>query len=425
MEKLLLLGTCFGSVEFVEYAKKQGIYTIVTDNREPEKSKSKLVSDEYWMISTANLDELEKKCKEEEITAVFAGHNEFNLEMAMQLAKRLKLPWYCSEESWHYARNKADFKRVCRDVGVPVAEDYHLTDALTEEELSRVRFPVVVKPVDQCGNYGMSYCYNKEELKKAYRYARSVSDNETVIVERMLHGQEYYATYVMAEGEIRMLYMTAMNAQPGMPNNLYSIITTGTDQISHYMKEFNPAIIKAFKKIGCREGLAWVEVILDEDDQFYALEMAYRFGGDMIYGAVKDVVGFDAMKWMLDCVTGVKHSVEELPEQQSKAFKECVVSYEFFSNCKSTIIEIDGLEQLQQLPDVTVDFMRRPGDSVERHQIMGEITLKAENCMEMCGLIRKVNDTLKVKNENGENMAVYYTDYKGLMEMYKRGLAET
>lgn len=60
MKKLLMLGTSKGSCEMIEYAKSQGIYTIVTDPRSPEESCAKLISDEYWMIDTSHIDELEK-----------------------------------------------------------------------------------------------------------------------------------------------------------------------------------------------------------------------------------------------------------------------------------------------------------------------------------------------------------------------------
>ncbi len=175
MEKLLMLGTSLGSKNIVEYAKSQGIYTIVTDYLPPDVSTAKLVSDEYWMINTGDLDILEAKCREEGVTCIMCGVSEFNLEMTMELCKRLGLQSYCTPEAWHYSRDKADFKALCREVGAPIADDYYLSDDLTDDELSKVKFPVVVKPVDLSGNRGITYCYNKDELVQAYRYAQSLS----------------------------------------------------------------------------------------------------------------------------------------------------------------------------------------------------------------------------------------------------------
>ena len=80
-----------------------------------------MVSDEFWMINTSDLDTLEAKCKEEGITAVICGISEFNLEMTMALCKRLGLLTYYTPEAWHYSRDKADIKELCKKLGVPLA----------------------------------------------------------------------------------------------------------------------------------------------------------------------------------------------------------------------------------------------------------------------------------------------------------------
>ena len=54
-----MLGTSYGTLLMLEYAKSQGVHTIVTDYLEPAHSPGKQVANEYWMISTGELDELE------------------------------------------------------------------------------------------------------------------------------------------------------------------------------------------------------------------------------------------------------------------------------------------------------------------------------------------------------------------------------
>lgn len=161
MKKLLMLGTSMMSCEMVRYAQSKGIYTIVTDYLSPEKSIAKQISDEYWMINTSELDVLEQKCREEGVTAVICGISEFNLEMCMELCKRLGFPCYCTPEAWRYSRDKELFKNLCKELGAPVATDYELTDALTDEELDKIVLPVVVKPVDMSGNRGVTYCHTR------------------------------------------------------------------------------------------------------------------------------------------------------------------------------------------------------------------------------------------------------------------------
>ena len=59
-EKLLILGSDYGSLELVKRAQKRGIYVIASDTM--EESPTKKAADEFWMISTTDTDALEKKC---------------------------------------------------------------------------------------------------------------------------------------------------------------------------------------------------------------------------------------------------------------------------------------------------------------------------------------------------------------------------
>ena len=123
MKKLLMLGTSYGTGLMLDYAKSQGVHTIVTDYLEPEHSPGKLIADEYWMINTGDLDALEAKCRAENVNAVVCGISEFNLEMCMALCKRLGLPCYCTPEAWHYSRDKVDYKKLATSLGAPLATD--------------------------------------------------------------------------------------------------------------------------------------------------------------------------------------------------------------------------------------------------------------------------------------------------------------
>lgn len=423
MKKLLMLGTSYGSMGMLRYAKEKGIYTIVTDYLEPEHSVGKLVSDEYWMLNTGDLDALEKKCREEGVNGVICGVSEFNLEMCMALCKRLGLQCYCTPEAWHYSRDKSDFKALCRDLGAPLPTDYYLSEALNEEELDSVQFPVVVKPVDLSCNRGISYCYNRQELIEAYRFARSVSKSSKIVVERMLKGEEWYGFYAMAQGEVSLLSLCAMYAQPGEPKFCYSITSTISNNVERYTSEINPYIEKALKAVGCREGIGWVQVMLDEDGHFYIIEMGYRLDGDMMYIPIKSILGFDSTAWLVDYAMGETNEAKRLPPSQSKAFRRCGSSYMLWTRKGGTIASIEGLDEIAAIPGVVVDSLARVGDEIAAYQPLGDILFDTDDCESTCRFIEKVNDTVRIKNTDGEDVLIYYNDFEYLKKEYAEGLA--
>lgn len=421
---MLMLGSSYASAEMVNYAKSLGVYTIVTDYLEPNKSKAKLVSDEYWMINTADIDVLEKKCREVGVDAVICGASEFNIEKTMELCKRLNLPSYCTPEAWHYSRDKDDFKKLCIEIGAPVAKDFYLTKEFNRQDLDKVSYPVVVKPVDLSGNRGINYCYNESELIKNYKYALSVSKSEKIIVEKMLHGKEWYAYYVLAEGEIKLLALNAMYAQPGELSNLYSLTTSISDEVKRFNQEINEKIIDVLKKVGCKEGIAWVQVMLDDDNHFYIIEMGYRLPGDMPFIFYNELFNFDSIKWLVDYSLGKKHSVSELPPAQTSSIVKCGISYSLWTKNDGIIKSISGLDGLQKTGKYKFFSPFNIGDSYGFHRSIGVLTFSADGIDEILEMLQKVNDSLIIKNEKNEDVFIKYTNFDFLRKVYKKGLAE-
>lgn len=422
MDKLLMLGTSSLSVEIVNLAKARGIYTITTDYLEPNASTAKLISDEYWMISTGDIDALEKKCREEGITAILTGVSEFNIEIMMELCSRLDLPCYCTPKSWNTVQRKHNFKRLCRECGVPVPTDYYLSDPPTEKELAGITFPVVVKPVDGGGNKGISFCYNKEELIAGCACARSISSDKTVIVEQMLQGREYTVHYAMVDGEVSLLSMVATFSQPGAPTKCYSLMTSAADKLQCYVNNVEPQVKLMLKAAGCSEGICWVQLFLDKDDQFYAIEMGYRLSGSMINLSFRDVYGFDSLAWLLDIAVGKKHTVMDLPVSLKRNSAQCACAYIIWSNSDGAVDHFTGIGKITQLPNVYVRKIAKEGNYFRQHQYLLVIVFVADDYSHMKKMIEQINDAVKVIDQNGNNAAIYFDDFDTVRAITEAGL---
>ena len=422
-EKLLILGSDYGTIDIVKEAKRMGLYVIVSDLMTT--SPTKEAADEAWLISTTDIDLLEQRCKEEDIRAVLTGASDFNIARSRELCKRLGLPIYCqSDRAWEVATNKRAFKDLCKKVGAPVAKDYILSENVTAEELAAIEYPVVCKPVDKSGNRGMSYCANESELLEAYRYARSVSDNPTIIVERELHGSEFAVNYILADGEINLLFFSSEHNQPGELDNLYSVIITTSQHLKQYLEEVNDKVIEVFKAAGCRDGVAWVESMLDRDGHFYLLEMGYRFGGETVNIPYEKVCGFNSIRWMIEHAIGIQHTEKDLPVKLTDAYRACAATYMLFATHDGVIGKIEGLEAVEALSNVQVDIPKRAGGSVRYHATMGIIHIHAKDIEEMCDTIAKVNALLKITDTAEKDMFIYYDDYETLRQEYYAGIQE-
>ncbi len=413
MKKLLVMGSNFGAVGIVKRAKERGIFTIVTDYYDVSRSNAKLYCDECWNISTTETEKLAQKCREEHVDAVTCGVSEFTSEMTFKLCDALGLPKYCSWESWSYARNKRKFKDLCKKNGVPVAQDYLITDPEDTTQTDCVQYPVVVKPIDCGGNSGVSFCNNLNELKTAFQKAREVSDHkETIICERKLEGREYAAAYALAEGEASLIDFFAMNSEEGAPTNCYSLDVTRTGLLHNYLDQIDEGIKKVFKDAGFREGFVWIEVMTDQNNNMYVLETGYRFPGGMIAYSFAEACGFNAIDWYLDCFLGIKHRKEDLPKPQKEEYSRYGISYLIWNREGGIIKDVLGLEEIaERYPSVLIDFIRKPGYELHPFSLMGEILFTTDNREQTIELLSYVNDHLQVINEEGNNVVIYYTGF--------------
>ena len=57
-----------------------------------------------------------------------------------------------------YIKNKS------REFGIPVVDEYAVSDPPKPDELAVIQYPVVIKPVDGTGNKGLSICNIEKEL---------------------------------------------------------------------------------------------------------------------------------------------------------------------------------------------------------------------------------------------------------------------
>ena len=331
MRKLLLLGTSLASVEIVQTAREMGCYTIVTDNLPPEYSIAKKEADEYWMISTTDLDQLENKCREEHIDAIFAGVSEFNLDRVKELTERLGLPCYIEDSAWKYARDKSAFKAKCREIGVPVAEEYVVSNPPRPEELEGIEYPVVVKPVDGTGNKGLSICYNAEELIAGCEKARAAAESGNILIERYISGVETWNYYYLAEDEVRHAYSGRAYRQPGYPTFLYLCGSSTLADYNDYREKVNDKCISLIKAIGCKKGVVWFQFIKDAKGRYYALEMAQRISADSSGKSIKRAAGVNPLEWLLDTAFGDDHTVDMLPQTSKPPYEAAHCVYYHFA----------------------------------------------------------------------------------------------
>lgn len=408
MKKVLLLGSNLGSIEIGEYVKEQGAYLIVSDYYPSEKSPAKKIADESWDISTLDVEALYKKCRDEHIDAVLSSTGEQNLSSAVQLAKRLHLPFYTQEESWRYTNDKILFKAMCRKHGLPVAADYTEDNPPGPED-----FPVIVKPADNCLNRGLSICTNLSEYRAACTLAHDNSPSNRIVTEQYIQGTMIQAGYYMADGNMELYAVMQTIVRPEDPSSCYSIHTTYHNYTNFYLQKYDKKVREMLEDIGCKEGTAFVQAIL-KDGVLYFLEVNYRIDGFGLFRTVKDACGIDLVKIISDISLYGKTDAKFKPYKEEE--NPMLYVYNIWSHEKGRVSRIEGLDALKDLENVQVNCVLQEGDRIRGTSNNGvlaaAVTFYTKSMEETRMLMDKINSTFFIYNEEGKDMLTKFCSYE-------------
>ena len=104
-------------------------------------------------------------------------------------------------EQFEIMISKDNFKNTCRKYGVPVVPEYYL------DEIDKIEYPVIVKPVDSSSSKGISICQNRQQLDAAIEKALSFSVRKKILIEKYMDGLEVIIYYVIQNGNPTMVAM--------------------------------------------------------------------------------------------------------------------------------------------------------------------------------------------------------------------------
>lgn len=419
-KKLLVLGGTSASLDLVKLAQSLGIYVIVTDEASTEHRVSKQIADEVAMISTDDMEGLAKLVKAKHIDGVFCGPSEFNLKNVIGLCDKVGLPCYATPQQWEMCSNKEVFKEFCRKNNVPTAQEYDIHIFQRDGEDISVEYPVIVKPVDGCSSKGISICRNRKDVLEAYEYALAASTCKKVVIEQYIDngGSIFSFRYILDNGKYYpYLIFDTYIADPVKKKCLISAFTYFPSALTElFFNELDQNIQKMFKDMGLKNGVAFVQAI-PYKGKIYCHEMGYRLSGGMIYKITEPLMGINDMKMMLRYSLGEKIiTSEELKKidccQDGTIMAQLMLPLE----C-GTIGAVEGLEDILLLPNI-VDFLQyyNVGDSIVPEvygtlgQHFGRFTLKTESKTKMLELVKRIQDTLKIKDTSGNDMYVMKFD---------------
>ena len=347
-KKLLFLGGSAYMVDPVLTAKSMGVYTIVTDWHELEKSPAKQVADEYWTISLMDYDKLSAKIKEEKIDGILTGFTDVFLLPYQHLCELTGLPCYATKEALETTMDKARFKQLCRDNGVPVIPEYDL--ASFDPRVISENNKVIIKPIDNSGSQGVILCRSSDDFQRCLDFALSFSKKKRVIIEKYMDMDSFAASYTIQDGKLSL--STLDDRLEHKSSETAAITCAGvypSKYLDLYLEKMDNKMKAMYESLGVTNGVLAVQGFVD-GEEFYVMEMGYRLTGGHHYLFSKYENGISALELLIHFAITGKMADFSIAERDNPRFKDFCLKLNILGR-EGKIDRIEGKEYLDALPE--------------------------------------------------------------------------
>lgn len=296
MQKLAIIGASYLQRPLVEKAKEMNLYTICFAWREGSVCAS--LCDKYYEVSIIEKDEILRICQIEHIDGICTIGSDVAAPTVAYVAERMGLIGN-SYQSAIRANDKFLMRNWLVKAGV-MCPQYKMVTSIDQIACLKMRFPIIVKPVDRSGSLGVSKVNTKEGVLSAVEKALSLSFKHEAMIEEYIEGREISVEFISFQGKHYPLQITDK-------------VTTGSPyfvEIEHHQ----PSIIspemydevyditrKSLTGLCIMNGASHSEYKITADGEIYVIEIAGRMGGDFIGSHLVQLsTGYDYVKGVIN-----------------------------------------------------------------------------------------------------------------------------
>ena len=410
----------------LKYKNEMG-FRVVALGRDKDTPIAK-ISDAFYNVDTQDVDRVVEVVKNEGVDGIFVGSSEVNIDPAITVSERTGCHFYATREQWDIISDKAEFKKLARKFGVPVPCDYHVTAEFLPEDLAKVKYPVIVKPVDSSGARGMNVCYNEEELKKYYVEALEWSKSKKIVVEELITGgKEVFFHYTIQDGNYSLsmgFTKFKVNSTEREYVSLPIFHMYPSSHIDSYIERVDEAAKKMFKSIGLKNGIVMLQGF-DIDGEFKFFESGYRMGGEQMYVFTDHQNGINSLEMMINYALTGSMADFVVSEKDNARFKWPCCNY-YIPLKAGVITEVRGLDQVEAMENVlNVTKMFKIGDEILDTNALERVCMRlhvyGKTAEELAEALVKISRTLEILDQNGNEMQIEHLEYERCLDAINEG----
>lgn len=422
-KKLLILGGNPETTPLVEVANQMGVYTIVTSGRSSDPAKK--AAWKSFDVDGMDVPGLIALAREEAVDGVLVGVADILVPSYCKVCDALNLPCYATQQIVDVFAFKDVFKATCERYGVHGIPEYYLDAEMKREDLDKIVYPVMIKPVDNGGGVGMTVAYTEEELVAGVKKALDASYKKRFIVEKYMLCDDMGMYYTFKDGYcsascIYDRYTT--DEQPGLSR----VCLGGTYPSKHldeYFERMHPNALRLFKEIGIKNGVLMLSGFY-ENGEFYVYDTGFRLQGEAPHLLMKAIHGFDQREMLIRfALTGSEGDVN-LEKDDDTRLRGKWASTLWFLLKQGHIAKIEGLDEIGRDGRIVANIQRlHAGDDVRpewignEKQVLTRLYIVCDSKEALADCLKEYQGKVKALDENGNNLILKGFDVDKALEL--------
>ena len=358
---LLVLGAGEDQLPAYREARRRGLTTIAVDQRSDRPALA--LADHFVQESTRDPEAVVAALGPMTPAAVVSLASDACLRSWHTLSERYGTAYRFPRRAADASEDKRTFHRVADSLGLPRYGWVQFDDlADLVSEASRLRLPVVVKPVDSSGGKGAQLITDARRIAPAAQYAATFSYSGAVLVEEFVAGRNLTIEIFMRDGTAHFTAITEKRLTGGA-RMLIGGHTCPAPLEDRTRARLTDVAVRLSLAIGVTDGPVNYDVILAPDGTPYVLEAGARLCGNGYPRLLQAVFGVDTVGAVMSLALGEPFEFASRADRGGRHGILHVISSPL--DVPGELVAPADLDEVRRLPGVRdAELFLRPGDEV-------------------------------------------------------------
>ena len=371
MRSVLFVGAGRHQRRAILRARELGLRVAAVD-RNPD-APGLVEADLPEVVDFSDVDAVIEVARKHSVDGVLTVSADRAVPVVAAVAEELGLPGIGTATA-HLMTHKIAMRRTLAQAGVPQPR-FAAVRTLHEGRaaLETVGVPAVLKPADSGGQRGVFLLDSADDLDAHLHVALAESPSAEAIVESFHDGLEINGLALARGGEVLPLTLSDRLRPPGIGFGVGWIHVYPATIFGDVLAEAERVAVHAVHALGLRDGIAFPQLLVDDDGSVRVVEVAARIPGGQMADLARHAVGVDLIEIALRQALGV-----EVPDELALPRYRQPLAIRFLTAQPGplptgTVRSWSGLERVRAFPGVVqADVFLAEGETVRPVRLDGD-----------------------------------------------------